>query len=465
MPHTTEAQRVEGAVDSHDGDSELYRDIVSQFPILNAYTQLIFGFKLPLDVDRQTIVCSLQDGFDQLKKQIPWLGWQVARDPESGSLKAAPWPEGVPEERIRVKQCDDTVAPMAKLLSAGVPMSMLDGSVLTPWPALPHPRGLDGPDPVVAMQVNWIHGGLLLNLSTHHTIIDGTGIYQLVNLLALAMSGAVIPPADLEQANRDRSRVIPLIPRGESVKDHSYLRRPPGYTWVPPKSPPVWCYFKMHASALGRLVKAVRDEAAASGDGGAAVMVSDNDILSAWAWQRVCAVRLANGQPPDRPSKLGRAIDGRTALGVPLTYMGHMVCHALVHLPLGRVASSPLPRLAAVLRRELAQANTPWSIRSYATFMAREPDCSELLYGGPHDARADLMVTAAGQASPLPASWSPLLGKSCFMRRPTAAPIPGCFIINDVEGAAIPLTLCLPEEDIIGLRKDAEWKQYVKYVG
>ncbi|KAI6081045.1 hypothetical protein F4821DRAFT_250205 [Hypoxylon rubiginosum] len=459
MSHTLVSHPSKDSDSNDSNDSELYRDIVSQFPLLNAYTQLLFGFKLPTDVDRDAVISTLQDGFDQLKKQISWLGWQVAR--ESGILKPVPWPQAVAEERIRVKYCDDVVAPMTKLFSAGVPISMLDGSVLTPWPALPHPRGLDGPDPIVAMQANFVRGGLILNLSTHHTIIDGTGIYQFVNLLALAMSGKEIPLDDLEQANRDRSRVIPLIPHGEPVKDYSHLRQPPGYTWMFPKSPPMWCNFKMPANALRQLVKSVRDQSSSSKQ----VMISENDILSAFVWQRLCAVRMANGQPPERMSKLGRAIDGRTALGVPMAYMGHMVCHALVRLPLAQVAGLPLQQLAIILRRELNQANTAWAIRSYATFMAREPDCSNLLYGGTHDSRADLMVTATGQALPLPASWGPLLGRSCFLRRPTAAPIPGCFIITEAEGSATPLTLCLPEEDLIGLKKDSLWKQYIRYVG
>ncbi|KAJ5382594.1 Transferase [Penicillium concentricum] len=450
--------------DTAETDSELHRDIISQFPLLNAYTQLLFGFKLPANVDRDAIVASLQGAFDKLKAEIPWLGWQVARESGPGGiLKAMPWPTDVPEERIRVKNCDDLIAPMAKLVSAGVPIHMLDGSVLTPWPALPQPRGLEGPDPVVALQANFVSGGLILNLSSHHTIIDGSGIYQFVNLLALVMSGKEIPAADLEQANRDRSRVIPLIPRSEPVKSYSHLRRPPGYTWAAPSSPPMWCYFKMPVNALARLVKSVKDDPSSNKPG--SLMVSENDIFSAFAWQRLCAVRVANGQPPERSSKLGRAIDGRMAMGVPLTYMGHMVCHALVRLPLNQVAKLPLPQIAQALRRELNQANTPWSIRSFATFMAREPDTSTLLYGGTHDARADLMVTATGQATPLPTSWGPLLGRSCFFRRPTAAPIPGCLIINEAEGAFIPLTLCMPEEDINGLKKDPVWKQYVRYVG
>lgn len=459
MSVAVEALLAEG--DTVETNSELYRDIISQFPLLNAYTQLLIGIKLAADVDRDAVVASLQSGFYKIKAQIPWMGCQVGRESKLGGiLKAVPWPADVPEDRIRVKYCDGFIAPMTKLISAGVPIHMLDGSVLTPWPALPHPRGLDGPDPVIAMQANFVRGGLILNLSTHHTIIDGTGILQFLNLLALVMTGKEIPADDLEQANRDRSRVIPLIPRGQPLKDYSHLRRPPGYTWETPSGPLMWCHFKMPVSALARLVKSVKDETSTSKPG--SLMVSENDIFSAFAWQRLCAVRIANGQPPERMTKLGRAIDGRMTLGVPLTYMGHLVCHALVRLPLGQVAELSLQRIAQVLRRELNQANTAWAIRSFATFMAREPVTSSLLYGGTHDPRADLMVTAIDQATPLPTSWGPLLGRLCFFRRPTAAPIPGCLVINDAEGAFIPLTLCMPEDDIDGLKKDPLWKQYVR---
>ncbi|PNP51818.1 hypothetical protein THARTR1_07587 [Trichoderma harzianum] len=304
--------------DTVDTDPELYRDIISQFPLLNAYTQLLFGFKLPADADRDAIVSSLQSGFDKIKAQIPWTGWQVARESKPGGiLKAVPWPADVPEDRIRVKYCDNLIAPMAKLISAGVPIHMLDGSILTPWPALPHPRGLDGPDPVIAMQVNFVRGGVILNLSTHHTIIDGTGIYQFLNLLALVMAGKEIPADDLEQANRDRSRVIPLIPLGDPLKDYSHLRRPPGYTWATPSSPLMWCYFKMPVNALARLVKSVKEDASASKPG--SLMVSENDIFSAFAWQRLCAVRTADLHGTHGMPRLGTAVLGTGGRTLPAT--------------------------------------------------------------------------------------------------------------------------------------------------
>ncbi|KAJ5493989.1 hypothetical protein N7463_010076 [Penicillium fimorum] len=84
----------------------------------------------------------------------------------------------------------------------------------------------------------------------------------------------------------------------------------------------------MPVNALARLIKSVKDDPSSSKPG--SLRVSDNDIFSAFAWKRLCAVRVANGQPPEHSSKLGHAIDGRMPLGIPRTYMDYMVCHALV---------------------------------------------------------------------------------------------------------------------------------------
>ena len=88
--------------DTPEADPELYRDIISQFPLLNAYTQVVVGFKLPSDVDRDGVVAAIQSTFDKLKAQVPWTGWQVARESKPGGiLKAMPWPADVPEEALR----------------------------------------------------------------------------------------------------------------------------------------------------------------------------------------------------------------------------------------------------------------------------------------------------------------------------------------------------------------------------
>ncbi|KAL8955054.1 MAG: hypothetical protein Q9183_006811 [Haloplaca sp. 2 TL-2023] len=291
--------------------------------------------------------------------------------------------------------------------------------------------------------------------------MDGTGLMQVLHLLSTVLSGKDIPAIEIEQGNRDRRSVIPLIPRNEPVKDYGHLRRPPGWTPATPLSTPQWCYFKVPLSGLPALRKM-----ASSGT----MRVSDNDILCAFCWQRISAIRLARGIPANTVVKFTRAIDGRTALGVPSSYMGHFIHHSIVSLPLGQIASSPLPTIAQTLRRALNATNTPWAIRSYATFIAREPDKSQLVFGGLRDINLDLgatsVVASAGDeaASAVPDTYGEL-GKVCFVRRPKVSPIAGTITITPAEGGALPVALCLPEVDLEALKKDGEWGRFTRFVG
>ncbi len=160
-------------------------------------------------------------------------------------MKPVPRPRDVPRERVHVKDCTGVVPPIAQLCRKVMPFSMLDAAVMTPWPRIPVPHGIAGPLPIVALQANFVDGGVIVNVSAHHNIMDGAGVVQLVRMLGFMLDGREIPAAELEQANRDRSRVVPLIPRGEPVKDHSHLCRPPGFEFRPPTSPAAWCYFNL----------------------------------------------------------------------------------------------------------------------------------------------------------------------------------------------------------------------------
>ncbi|KAK3297392.1 uncharacterized protein B0H64DRAFT_357324 [Chaetomium fimeti] len=430
-------------------------DLMGQFPVLNAYTHIAFGFELPSDVDRNAVVSALHTGLDRLIEQIPWLGYQMGR--KSGVLTTVPWPEDVPRVLLHVKHCDDTVLPMEQLLATGVPISKLDGKVLTPWPALPHPHGITGPVPVITLQANFVRGGLILNFSSHHTVMDGTANFQVPKMLAAVLSGDTIPEAELQQANRDRRGLIELIPRSEPLKDYSHLRRPPGYQFALPASPPIWCNFKMPVASLSKLTKSARDPSRP---------VTDDDVLIAFFWQRLCAARLARGVAPDTVSKISRAIDARMALGIPAAYLGAQVHMAITRLPMGQVASLTLLQTAQVLRRELAQANTAWAIRSLATFVAREPDRSLLLYNGTHNGNTDVGATSSLNTSQVrPPNWGPLLGQCRFFRRSMGPPIPGSFSVYSPDGGVILMCTCLPADDLEALKKDAPWKQYTRCVG
>lgn len=210
-------------------------------------------------------------------------------------------------------------------------------------------------------------------------------------------------------------------------------------------------------ATLSKLAKAAHDPSRP---------VTEDDILHAFYWQRLCAVRLARGMPADTVSKISRAIDGRMALGIPASYMGAHVYTAITRLPMGQVASLTLQQTAQLLRREFSQANTAWALRSFATFIARQPDRSTLMYNGTHNGTTDIGATSSLNTNQtLPPSWGPLLGPCRFFRRSKGAPIPGSFTVQSAEGGAIPILVCLPLEDLEALKKDKEWKQHTRCIG
>ncbi|KAF2235384.1 hypothetical protein EV356DRAFT_445085 [Viridothelium virens] len=457
-----------------DSEVDLHQDVVSQFPFLNGYSHAAFSFQPDAKTSRETIITTIRDALKKLAAQVPWLAGQVlhvAGPPgSSGLYTLAPWPSTVSKnEMMLVKDCESLMPPIAEILQAGAPISMLEGNVLTPFPGLPLPHGLEPPIPVMVVQVNLVHGGVIINLSAHHMVVDGTGMVQIMRHLSTILQSREISATDLEQANRDRRYVVPLIPRGEPVKDHSYLRAPPGHVTAPPSSPAKWCYFKLPVSALAML----RGSASSLSPSQQQQQISENDVISAFCWQRITAVRLARGFSPDTMTKLTRSIDGRTAVGVPITYIGHLTYFSVSQLPMARVTAQPLSAIAQMLRRELNAANTAWAIRSYATFLAREPDKSRLVYAGLRNLDTDLGTTAfnASQSaaqeddSAMSDNFGPVLGRLKYSRRPNTTPLPGGITVCPVESGAIPLLLCMPEADLDGLTKDPDWRRYTRHIG
>ncbi|KAK2067813.1 hypothetical protein P8C59_001519 [Phyllachora maydis] len=449
-------------------------DIMGQFSVLNSFSVLAYGFELPSHADRDAVAVAVQTSLAKLVEKIPFLGYQVATD-GSGTRTAEPWPQDVAREGVRIRICDDLIPSMAELLADKAPVSKLDGKVLCPWPALPLPHGIQGPVPIVHLQVNFIRGGVILNLSAHHTMMDGTADFQFLKLLATVLNGRELDAADVEQANRRRDGVVPLLAEGEPAEDCSYLVPPPGWKMTMPTSWPKWAYFMMPEAALARLADTVRaaddkqdglskdglSKDGLSKDGLSKDGLSKDDILSAFYWQRLCAIRIAQGAPPSTSSKLTRAINARAGLGIPAGYLGAHVSVALVRLPMGRVTGLTVAQLARALRQELRRAAAPRTLRSVVTAIARTPPAARgaLLYTGTHDVHADVGCTNVSRAAVPKGAWGPL-GPCRWYRRPDAAPIPGSFRLQEAEGGVHPIAVCLFEGELKALEQDEAWGKY-----
>ncbi|KAJ6024716.1 hypothetical protein N7540_005513 [Penicillium herquei] len=307
---------------------------------------------------------------------------------------------------------------MEKLLAAKVPAGMLNGKELCPWPALPMPHGLTGPAPVVTLQANFICGGLILTLASHNTIMDGAADFQFFKMFFDFLNGRELEPVDLEQANRDRSQLIRLIPeaRGQQFDND--------------------------------------------------VQISSDDILSVFYWKRICALRIARGIPPDTESKCSRTINTRAALGISSSYIGAQISPCVTRLSMARVTEFNIAQLAQILRTDLMEAATPWAVRSFATFISRKsPEArAKLLYTGRHDSNTDIGFTNMSKLERPQGSWGPL-GPCRFYRHPNAAPIPGSFRTQEPEKGSYPIMICLPGEDLQALKEDREWNQFAKFIG
>lgn len=451
-----------------------YEDVIGQFPILKTYNHGLLLFPIADDSARESVVKALEEGTAEVVSKIPWLADQVVDEGKdhgkSGPYKLAPWPKDAQPNRIvRVKDCSNVCPSYADLIKAGAPVSKLDASVLCPFPGFPqsYDESVIGPAPVVAIQANFVKGGLLLNFSNQHNFMDATGLFMFIMHLATAMRGEELSDIAIQQGNRDPKTVIPLFPEGEPIRDHSHLIRPApanGTPAAPPpaalRSPASWCYFRLFGSAIPKIKALASDPATLNPN---VPFISSNDALSAFYWKRLAAVRLRNGRPASATSKLGRAIDARAAVGVPPEYLGQMVYHAATRLSLGELAALPLAVLASRVRADLNEANTPFAVRSYATFVAGVPDRSTLAYGGPFDTSLDVGSSSMAQLPALPRLGA--LGEPDLIRRPNLAPVPGGMYLYPAEKGDLPVLVCLSEEDLDGLKKDPEWSMCTEVIG
>lgn len=159
-------------------------------------------------------------------------------------------------------------------------MTMLDSHVLTPLPGLPEPHGLDLP-PAVAIQVKFIRGGAMLNLSIHPSIPASWTLQASCSSRSFSRSpwkGAGSPRRTFAGGTWIAPDFVPLIPRREQIKDHTHLRWPPGYVPRHQASACVWCYFKMPLTAFSRLKELASADKKEEAGGIRGTLISDDDI-------------------------------------------------------------------------------------------------------------------------------------------------------------------------------------------
>ncbi|PWY77011.1 FAD/NAD(P)-binding domain-containing protein [Aspergillus heteromorphus CBS 117.55] len=421
-------------------------DILGQLPILKSYTHILLCFALSDPSQTPSILAALEHAAHQVLTLFPFLAGQVINEgasaTSSGTFKVSRHVEWESPERQIVRVADHshrtTMPPYSTLLAAHAPTGMLPGPLLSPpRPAFPqpYPDNNNTPAPVLDMQANILSGGLILALAAQHNIIDASGIFQIASLLARTMQGTPIPAAEILEGNIDRRTLIPLLPADSPLpEDHSELIPAIPLTLPPPAffAPYQWRYFRFSPAAV-RSIHALASPTPAGPPPPETPSITPNDALTAFIWQRLSTIRLRRPShpdppPPSTPTKLTRALDLRRTLNLTPAYMGHMIRTSHLRLPLSTVATLPLPELAARLRAQIHSLRSLDSVRSYASFLARQPDKRKIAYGGGFNPRTDFNCSSVAHVK-MPVFGD--LGMPELVRRPEfeGGKVPGgCYL-------------------------------------
>lgn len=455
------------------------QDVVGQLPFLKTYSHLLLAFPLSDDdSSRNKAKERLQSASVQLTKTFPWLAAKVVQKssaPERpGSFHLEPcelWSS--PNSIIRFKDCSNDMPSYQELVETRGPASMLPGDLLAPRKAFPETyyETERDPAPVIALQANFVTGGLLLDCAAQHNFIDMSGINQCYNLLATALRGEPFPSDAIAEGNMDRRNLVPLLQEHETVLDHGQFLRPGSDDLPPPprepESPFLWRYFRFSRATLAAL-KAMATPPTAGREAcpsSPPSYVSTNDALSAFCWQRVTATRLARRKTPEAVAKFCRAVDARRAMGVPQGYMGDLVTIATSTMGFRELVEAPLAEISNRFRRDLEAVNNRDYVRSFATWIARTADKATIAYGGKFNPDTDIGSSSWAHIRLATVDFGPL-GRPSLIRRPDFVPLKSdIYFMPQTESGDIDALVCFNRADLDGLMKDEMWTTYADYIG
>ncbi|KAB8345947.1 hypothetical protein FH972_022999 [Carpinus fangiana] len=452
-------------------DFDRYQDVFGQLRLLKSYTHFLLCFPIPEDKSRDTVIKKLNIATAEVTLKVPWLTGKVVNEgstpSSSGLFKVKPcslWEP--PNSILRVKDCSDVCPSFQEIIDAKGPIEYFDPAVLTHCVAFPqsYQETEDEPACVLTLQANLVHGGLLLDIAGQHNIMSGGGMLQFLKLLAKVLRGESISDYEIKHANLDRRNMVPLIRPEESMIDLSRFNRPSLLASLVPAVPAPhgkWCTFGFTAQKMADLKAKASD---ATQFVSPVTFISSNDALTAFFWKIITRIRMLRIKDDQATSKFVRAVDVRPTMGVPNEYMGHYVYNTFSTLKFHEVGNLSLSALASVMRKNLMNDVTSLAVRSFVTLLDQTADKTTLMYGGEMNRDTDVAFTSIAQSDLYNIEFG-ILGKLALFRRPNFIPRATTAIMfpKKLDGYQ-DFQVCLLEEDLQELRKDAEWASYAELI-
>ncbi|PNS15369.1 hypothetical protein CAC42_628 [Sphaceloma murrayae] len=443
----------------HDFSS--FQDVLGQMSWLRVYIQLCLVFEVN-DGPREDLEYVLEDACGRMADAFPFLTGRVVvsnrTKTSTGTVQILPHRQLVP---LAIKDLrNDGFPSFESLKEQKYPFKWLQPSMLEPPTVSTYAKQMimqtwDDSDvaPVFAVQANLIDGAILLCLVGHHSLMDMTGLGILVSLFAKALRKEPFTQQELDDTNRARGQIIPLLEPSElQAAELEDVMLPPsdGSSFSFGGPLPLTVHITFPAASVARLKAEASQQTLVP-------FISTDDAITAFVWQQVVRAR-SKRLGPRTVYQVTRACSLRRAFGVP-TYTGHFIDNITIEevdpheLPLSYIAA----KLRAALSDEKKNIR---HVRALATLIAHSEDNSRILPGAKLHLDKDLVVSSHTNSDCCSWDYGPL-GRPVTARRLLGPSIAGLsYILPKSSDGSLGIGITLSEEDLAVLKNETILSEY-----
>ena len=481
------------------------------------YVCVLMLFPLPTISEIQAVYSKLKAGLSLTLAEFPFLGGYLARD------------EGAAGERYQIKLegnhgvkliCRDLTAPESeggfKYSYSGLKRNRFPCSAFDPEKTQPVPFIATKANPaVMAIQANFIRGGLILSICLHHKAGDALALGVVLKAWAEHTAAADMAtgddfgPAIDRLTPRSMSRApmcdglvgvrLQDFPEYRVVNDSKAMSLAPtglasaaaaaAPTTSPsrlksPFGPLKFCIFYISASRLADL------KSTASPSKPSDSWISTNDALCALLWRHITRARnhvasvlllqqqqqsgscsCSSSSSNNGSLEFAVAVEARRRMmpALPANYTGNAVFYCPIASDLATVASptTPLSDVANLVRTAVTGFDTT-KIRGVLGLIDSMPRASDLLKRVYDDPMRGLFVSSWADTGLYGLDWGAELGKAESVRVPNVAldgGTPFCGIFPRMPDGGLEVLISLEEPAIQALRGDEEFMAFAEWRG
>ena len=423
-----------------------------------------FCFHLSEEADLAVINKKFQHALVTLAGNFPWIAGEVVtegrdKDGSSGVSKIVSRDQ-MPKIISRDHRKITSIPSMQQLRQAGIPISMLDDSVFAPRAAAVAIPLVSRP--VLMVQSNVIHGGLVLVFSGDHAAVDLPGLLQIIRWFSTLCHDTRLSTTELMTGNMSRRDLIPLLDSSYQPGEELAQQIPPNHTTGMPSSQArcSWATFKVPCHAVSEIKTAATATRTSP-------YVSTDDSLSAFIWQSVARARMQR-LSPDTISKAARAINVRRILDIPSDYPGLVQNNIFHQLPLHELSTQPLGVVASMFRDAITckSPSLEFYSRALATALSRTTDKGSLRVGANLNLSSDLLLSSATTSGAYQLDFALGLGLPEAVRLTRQDPFESmAYLLPFTPEGDATILICLRDSDLAAVMADESFSQFAQYVG